>query len=80
MAGELGLHLDKMLPVFVDTNAAIGFARNNGGTSKVKHIAVRAVWVQQIRDKEQIKILKVAGTKNPADFSTKVKYMLVLWI
>ena len=38
----------------------------------MKHIDIRAAWVQQIRDKEQIKILKIAGTKNPADFFTKL--------
>ena len=38
----------------------------------MKHIDIRAAWVQQIRDKEQIQILKIAGTNNPADFSTKL--------
>ena len=72
LAEELALHLEPTLPVYVDAAAAIGFARNNGGTSKMKHIDIRAAWVQQIRDKKQIKILKIAGTKNPADFFTKL--------
>ena len=72
LAEELGLQLEPMLPIFVDANAAIGFARNNGGTSKMKHIDIRAAWVQQIRDKKQIQIQKIAGTKNPADFFTKL--------
>ena len=72
LAEELALHIEPTLPVYVDAAAAIGFARNNGGTSKMKHIDIRAAWVQQIRDKEQIKILKIAGTKNPADFFTKL--------
>ena len=41
-----------MLPVFVDENAAIGFARNNGGTSTMKHIDIRAAWVQQGTDQD----------------------------
>ena len=29
-------------------------------------------WVQSIKDKAQIKITKVCGKKNPADFFTKL--------
>ena len=38
----------------------------------MKHIGIREAWVQQIRDKEKIEVLKIAGTKNPADFFTKL--------
>ena len=38
----------------------------------MKHIDIRAAWVQQIRDKKQIQISKIAGTKSPADFFTKL--------
>ena len=60
------------LKICVDANAAIGFAWNNGGTSRMKHIDIREAWVQQIRDKEKIENLKIAGTKNPADFFIKL--------
>ena len=72
IAEELMLYTPRMLPVFVDAEAAIGFARNNGGGSKMKHIDIREQWVQSIRDKAQIKITKVCGKKNPADFFTKL--------
>ena len=72
IAEELMLQTSSVLPVFVDAEAAIGFARNNGGGSKMKHIDIREQWVQSIRDKKQIKIAKVPGKKNPADFFTKL--------
>ena len=72
IAEELMLQTSSVLPVFVDAEAAIGFARNNGGGSKMKHIDIREQWVQSIRDKKQIKITKVPGKKNPADFFTKL--------
>ena len=72
LAEELKLSTPAKLKIYVDANAAIGFARNNGGTSRMKHIDIREAWVQQIRDKEKIEILKIAGTKNPADFFTKL--------
>ena len=72
LAEELKLSTPARLQIYVDANAAIGFARNNGGTSRMKHIDIREAWVQQIRDKKQIQILKIAGTKNPADFFTKL--------
>ena len=64
IAEELMLQTSSVLPVFVDAEAAIGFARNNGGGSKMKHIDIREQWVQSIRDKKQIKITKVPGKKN----------------
>ena len=72
LAEELKLSTPAKLKIYVDANAAIGFARNNGGSSRMKHIDIREARVQQIRDKEKIKILKIAGTKNPADLFLKL--------
>ena len=72
IAEELGLETGAQLPLHVDATAAIGFARNNGGGSRMKHIDVREDWVQSIRDKKRIVIRKVDTKKNPADFFTKL--------
>ena len=72
LAEELRLSIRAKLKVCVDANAAIGFARNNCGTSRMKQIDIREAWVPQIRDKEKIEVFKIAGTKNPADFFTKL--------
>ena len=61
-----------VLLAFVDAETAIGLARKHGGGSKMKHNDIREQWVQCIRDKEQIKMTKVPGKKNPSDFFTKL--------
>jgi hypothetical protein len=38
----------------------------------MKHIDARLAWVQELRDKNIVRLIKVAGTKNPADFYTKI--------
>ena len=72
IAEELGLVTAGQLHLSVDATAAIGFARNNGGGSRMKHVDVREDWVQSIRDKKQITISKVGTKENPADFFTKL--------
>lgn len=72
LAEELQIPTSPQLRIWVDSSAAIGFARNNGGGSKMKHLDVRKEWIQQIRDKEQITISKIDGEHNPADFFTKI--------
>ena len=72
IAKELGLNTAAKLSLNVDATAAIGFARNNGGGSRMKHIDVREDWVQSIRDKKWIVIQKIGTRENPADFLTKL--------
>ena len=38
----------------------------------MKHIDARLAWVQSLRDKEVVRLVKVAGEDNPADFYTKL--------
>ena len=72
IAEELLIATPSVLHIWVDAEAAIGFARNNGGGTKMKHLDIRMQWVQEIRDKKKIKIHKVAGPHNRSDFFTKL--------
>ena len=72
IAEELHIQTPPSLAVYADADAAIGFAKHNGGATRMKHIDIREAWVQEIRDNQKITILKIAGRKNPADFFTKV--------
>ena len=72
IAEELHIQTPPSLAVYADADAAIGFAKHNGGATRMKHIDIREAWVQVIRDNKRITILKIAGSKNPADFFTKV--------
>ena len=38
----------------------------------MKYIDMRQQWVQQLRNKDEISYMKVAGTENDADYFTKV--------
>jgi hypothetical protein len=44
---------------------------NRDGVGGVKHLDVRALWLQQEREKNGLKVRKVAGERNPADLGTK---------
>ena len=60
------------LPVEVQcgSSAAIGIA-NRTGLGKVRHIAVHLLWLQEkVRNKE-VSLIKIDGSKNPADLFTK---------
>ena len=72
IAEELNIPTHKALQTYADADAAIGFAKHNGGATRMKHIDIREAWVQQIRDNKEISILKICGKKNPSDFFTKV--------
>ena len=69
---EMGREVTKPLKMNVDSTGAIGFARNNGGNGRMKHIDIRAAWVQQLRDSDRIKLVQVARTNNEADYFTKI--------
>ena len=62
------------MPVMmVDSQAVIGFARNNGGTGRMKHLDIREKWVQLLRLRNRFTLEHVPGTKNKADFFTKIQ-------
>ena len=72
VADELGISTPTRLNVYTDATAAIGFAKNNGGATRMRHIDVREGWVHQIRNRKNLNIHKVLGTDNPSDFFTKI--------
>ena len=72
VADELGISTPTRLNAYTDATAAIGFAKNNGGATRMRHIDVREGWVQQIRNRKNLSIHKIWGIDNPADFFTKI--------
>ena len=66
--------METPLPIRINVNStgAIGFARNNAGVGKMKHIDLRSAWVEQLRDTEKIGTVQTPGTSNPADYFTKI--------
>ena len=53
-----------------DASAAIGVI-DRKGAGKLRHISTNALWLQDEELKEEIRLLKVDGSKNPADLMTK---------
>ena len=50
----------------IDSSAAKAMI-NREGTGKVKHLDVRALWIQQERKYHGLNVRKVGGEKNVAD-------------
>ena len=67
---ELGLH-KKHYVVFCDIQSAIHFSRNLSFHAKSKHINMRYHWIQDVLDKELLKLVKINADKNNADMLTK---------
>ena len=72
LAEELRMETPLPIQINVDSTGAIGFARNNAGVGKMKHIDLRSAWVEQLRDTEKIGTVQTPGTSNPADYFTKI--------
>ena len=53
-----------------DASAALGIAMRRG-VGKVRHIEVHQLWLQDRIGRGDIKVIKVEGSKNPADALTK---------
>ncbi len=73
VAEELGIiPQGTRLRVYCDSNAALGFAENNGNTTKMKHIDIRMDWVRDVRDRTNTDLYRVASKDNGADFFSKI--------
>ena len=72
IGGEFGIPMPDVLQIYVDATAAIGFARGTSGTTRMKHLDLRAAWIQQLRDTSLADFVKVDGNMNEADFFTKL--------
>ena len=58
--------------VIQDSTAAKGTA-SRAGIGRIKHLDVGWCWIQQTVESGKIKLMKICGTVNPADFLTKPK-------
>ncbi len=73
VAEELGLRSpNTMLPVYCDSQAAIGFQKNGGGgKSRMKHLDLRSGWLKQMKD-GMTSVEYIRTDDNPADHFTKL--------
>ena len=74
VAKELNLPVSDTIIMKVDSTAAIGIVKIQGprGSGKMKHLDLRDAWIQRLRNKKIVDIVKVLGTENGADFFTKL--------
>ena len=56
--------------VGMDTSAAIGIAQRQG-ISKLRHIKVDVLWLQEQQARRLLPLRKVPGPHNPSDMGTK---------
>ena len=66
---DLGVH-DVSIECYLDSSTAIGIA-SRSGLGKVRHLAVHLLWLQDAVKNKQVQLVKIAGSKNPADMLTK---------
>ena len=72
LAKELNLPVSDTIIMKVDSTAAIGKIQGPRGSGKMKHLDLRDAWIQRLRNKKIVDIVKVLGTENGADFFTKL--------
>ena len=70
LLADLGFEVK--IEVVQDSTAAKGTA-SRAGIGKIKHLDVGWCWIQQIVEKGEVKLIKIDGTKKPADPLTKPK-------
>ncbi len=58
------------LRIHLDSSAALGIVRRRG-LGKIRHLDTRLLWIQERVHAGYLRIVKVAGTENPADLLTK---------
>ena len=68
LAGDLGMELETR--VHVDATAAKGMVERRG-ISRVRHIEVDHLWIQEMEARRMLPIGKVDGGENPAGLMTK---------
>ena len=60
----------RSVTLYADSSAALAIAKRKGA-SKLRHINVSALWIQDIQDREGAQYMTMLGTENPADLMTK---------
>ena len=68
LLADLGVKLP--LRVWTDSTASMGICHRQG-LGKLRHIDVRALWLQQKVRRGEVELRKNKGTENPADVFTK---------
>ena len=58
------------LELYTDSSAAKSFVSRRG-LSRMRHVEVKELWLQEVVKVGTIKMKKVPGTTNPADLLTK---------
>ena len=68
MLAELGVEVEVVM--YTDSSAAKSFASQRG-LSRMRHMDVRKLWLQEEVRQGKVKLIKVRGDTNPADLMTK---------
>ena len=70
LLAELGF--DQVMNVFhSDSQSAIHLAKNSAFHSRTKHIDIRYHFIRSLIEEDVLWLVKIAGSKNPADMLTK---------
>ena len=69
---ELSIKMGRIIVMLVDATAAIGKVQGPRGGGKMKHIDLRADWINELRDLSICVLEKVPGEENLADGFTKL--------
>ena len=56
--------------LLTDSAAVVGIAKRRG-VGQVRHIEMNQLWLQEKTANNEVEVVKVKGTENPADLSTK---------
>ena len=72
MADELSDTDTGVIDIYVDATIAVAFANRTSGNGRMKHIDIRSDWVKRLRDADKVRLVKIPGESNPADFMTKI--------
>ena len=67
---ELGKEQDNA-PMFSDSQSAISLAKNPVFHYRYKHIQLRYHFIRELINDGDLSLLKILGSKNPADMLTK---------
>ncbi len=69
---EMGIPVTDRVPIMVDASAAKSFAEDTLGVGRMKHLDLRSAWIREMKESRQVRLVKVNGLDNLADFFTKI--------
>ena len=75
LASEVGFaNLSNVIKMGTDSSAAKSFVSRRG-VGRMRHLAIRDLWLQKEIREGNVEISKIRGDENPADLMTKVLTM-----